>query len=161
MYFNRLGLAQIKKLIELYPNCTIGSSDHFNGILSGPVAYLQGARVFEKHVTLNRSLKGTDHSFAIEPNGFKSFVRDLNRTPEMMNSKPDDELGSEYVFQKLGKSIVANTDLLAGDVLNLDNLSGIIFNNQHTPVRDSHKVIGKKLKKPISKGEPILIKDLE
>ena len=60
----------------------------------------------------------------------------------MMNSKPDDELGSEYVFQKLGKSIVANTDLY-GDVLNLDNLSGIIFNNQHTPVRDSHKVIGK------------------
>lgn len=159
--YNRLGLAKINKLLELYPNCTIGSSDHFNGILSGPVAYLQGARVFEKHVTLNRALKGTDHSFALEPNGFKSFVRDLNRTPEMMNSKPDNELGNEFVFQKLGKSIVVNKDLGKGEELNLNNLSGIIFNDQYIPVRDSNKVIGKKLKKPLQKGDPIKMDDLE
>ena len=45
--YNRLGLSNIKELIKKFPECTIGSSDHFNGILSGPVAYMQGARVFE------------------------------------------------------------------------------------------------------------------
>ena len=61
--YNRLGLDNIEALIKEFPGCTIGSSDHFNGTLSGPVAYLKGACVFEKHVTLNRAWRGTDHSF--------------------------------------------------------------------------------------------------
>jgi sialic acid synthase len=158
--FDRLGLGNIKNLIKKYPQCTIGSSDHFNGILSGPVAFMQGARVFEKHVTLNRAWKGTDHSFALEPNGFNHFVRDLNRTPQMMNEKPKDELGNEYVFQKLGKSIVAYKDLKEGDELTFENLSGVIFNEHHIPVRDSYKLIGKKLNKALNKGEPINYDDL-
>lgn len=153
--YDRLGLSNIKNLIDEFPECTIGSSDHFNGILSGPVAYMQGARVFEKHVTLNRAWRGTDHSFALEPNGFNHFVRDVKRTPKMMNVKPKDDLGKEYVFQKLGKSIVAFTDIIEGEDLTLDNLSGIIFSEHHIPVRDSHKVIGKKAKSFIKKGDPI------
>jgi N-acetylneuraminate synthase/sialic acid synthase len=64
--YNRLGLENIEILQREFPQCTVGSSDHFNGTLSGPVAYLKGARVFEKHVTLNRAWRGTDHSFALE-----------------------------------------------------------------------------------------------
>ncbi len=158
--YNRLGLSNIKELIKKFPKCTIGSSDHFNGILSGPVAYMQGARVFEKHVTLNRAWKGTDHSFALEPNGFNHFVRDLKRTPQMMNQKPKDDLGKEYVFQKLGKSIVAYKDMEKDTELNLKNLSGIIFSEQYIPVRDSHKVLGRKIKEPLKKGEPVLEENL-
>ena len=158
--YDRLGLSNIENLINKYPECTIGSSDHFNGILSGPVAYMQGARVFEKHVTLNRAWKGTDHSFALEPNGFNNFSRDLKRTPLMLNQKPKDELGKEYVFQKLGKSLVASKDLDEGEELTFSNLSGTIFSEQYTPVRDSYKLIGKKINKSIKKGEPIFIKDL-
>ena len=121
---------------------------------------MQGARVFEKHVTLNRSWKGTDHSFALEPNGFNHFVRDLKRTPQMMNQKPKDDLGKEYVFQKLGKSIVAYKDMEKDTELDLTNLSGIIFSEQYIPVRDSHKVLGRKIKEPLKKGEPILEENL-
>ena len=158
--YDRLGLSNIENLIEKYPECTIGSSDHFNGILSGPIAYMKGARVFEKHVTLNRAWKGTDHSFALEPNGFNHFTRDLNRTPKMMHVKPKEELGSEFVFQKLGKSIVAYKDISEGAELSLDNLSGLIFSDHYIPVRESHKLIGKKINKSISKGEPISYDDL-
>ena len=63
--YNRLGLNNIEILIKEFPRCTIGSSDHFNGTLSGPVAYLKGARVFEKHVTLNRASQGTLRLFAL------------------------------------------------------------------------------------------------
>jgi len=157
--YNRLGLSNIQVLIEEFPDCTIGSSDHFNGTLSGPVAYLQGARVFEKHVTLNRAWKGTDHSFALEPRGFKSFVRDIKRVRHMMPPKPEEELGSEFVFKKLGKSVVASVDILEGEELTLENLSGRIFREQYISVRESNTLIGQVAKRSIAKGEPIRIED--
>ena len=78
----------------------------------------------------------------------------------MMNQKPKDDLGKEYVFQKLGKSIVAYEDMEKDTELNLNNLSGIIFSEQYIPVRDSYKVLGKKIKGSLKKGEPILEENL-
>lgn len=158
--YNRLGLDNIKVLKLEFPNCIIGSSDHFNGILSGPVAYMNGARVFEKHVTLNRAWKGTDHSFALEPEGFRRFVRDVRRVRHMLPPKPSEELGSEKVFKKLGKSVVAVKDIKMGEKLCLNNLSGKIFKNQFIPVRDSNLLIGMIVKRDIKKFEPITFDDL-
>ena len=159
--YNRLGLDNIETLIKEFPECTVGSSDHFNGTLSGPVAYLKGARVFEKHVTLNRAWKGTDHSFALEPEGFRKFVRDIKRVRHMMPPKPADELGNERVFKKLGKSLIAYVDIRAGETITLDSLSGRIFGTQYIPVRESNRVIGRVAKKNISQGDPIEYADLE
>lgn len=159
--YNRLGLDNIEVLIKEFPGCAIGSSDHFNGTLSGPVAYLKGARVFEKHVTLNRAWKGTDHSFALEPEGFRKFVRDIKRVRHMMMPKPADDLGNERVFKKLGKSLVAYADVKAGERFTLENLSGRIFNMQYIPVRESNQVVGRVAKRNVSKGEPIHYLDLE
>jgi N-acetylneuraminate synthase/sialic acid synthase len=159
--FDRLGFSNIQTLISEFPDCAIGSSDHFNGTLSGPVAYMQGARIFEKHVTLNRAWRGTDHSFALEPGGFRNFVRDLKRVPKMLPLKPQDDLGNEYVFQKLGKSMIALTDIEKGDKLSLQNLSGKIFNSHHIPVRESAELIGKTAKVNIPMGSPIKRDDLE
>jgi sialic acid synthase len=158
--FNRLGLDSIEILIREFPRCMIGSSDHFNGILSGPVAYLKGARVFEKHVTLNRASKGTDHSFALEPEGFRKFVRDIKRVRHMLPPKSADDLGNEKVFKKLGKSLIAYVDIKAGEELTLDRLSGRIFNAQYIPVRESNQVIGSIAKRDIAKGEPIHYTDI-
>lgn len=158
--YNRLGLDNIETLVQEFPDCVIGSSDHFNGTLSGPVAYLKGARVFEKHVTLNRAWRGTDHSFALEPEGFRKFVRDIKRVRHMMPPKPDDDLGNERVFKKLGKSVVAYADIKAGEKFTLDNLSGRIFNEQYVPVRESNQVVGRTAKRDIAQGEPILYSDL-
>lgn len=158
--YNRLGLNNIEVLIKEFPQCTIGSSDHFNGILSGPIAYMKGARVFEKHVTLNRAWKGTDHSFALEPDGFRRFVRDIKRVRHMLPPKPADDLGNEKVFNKLGKSLAAYIDIKAGDRITLDNLSGRIFNTQYIPVRESNQVIGSFAKNDIAKGDPIHYTDI-
>ncbi len=159
--YNRLGLDNIEMLMQEFPECAIGVSDHFNGTLSGPIAYLKGARVFEKHVTLNRAWRGTDHSFALEPEGFRKFARDIRRVPQMMTPKQDSELGNESVFRKLGKSLVAYVDIKAGDTLSLENLSGKIFREQHIPVRESNRVIGRKALRDIRQGEPIVYADLD
>ena len=157
---SRLGLDNIELLSREFPDCTIGLSDHFSGISSGPVAYMKGARVFEKHVTLNRAWKGTDHSFALARQGFRNFVRDIKRTPEMMSPKPEDELGSEMVFNKLGKSVVAASDIKAGEELTLGNLSGKIYGQQYIPVRETNQIIGKTLNKDIKQGDLILYSDI-
>ena len=159
--YSRLGLDNIERLIAEFPQCTIGLSDHFNGTLSGPVAYLKGARVFEKHVTLNRSWKGTDHSFALEPEGFRKFVRDIKRVRHMMPTKPLDDLGNEMVFKKLGKSLVAYLDIMAGDKITMESLSGMIFTRQYIPVRESNMVIGRTATRDIKKGQPIKYSDLQ
>ncbi len=152
---NRLGLSNIKNLIEEFPDCSIGLSDHFSGILSGPIAYTEGARIFEKHVTLNHAWKGTDHSFALELDGMRKFARDIRRVPLMFNSKPSDELGKEQVFQKLGKSLIPSRDIKQGETITIDALSGRIFETQYIPVRESNKLIGKIAQKNLKKGEPI------
>ena len=159
--FHRLGLDNIEILGRKFPRAIIGLSDHFNGTLSGPVAYLKGARVFEKHVTLNRAWKGTDHSFALEPEGFRRFVRDIGRVRHMLPPKPFGEIGREAVFQKLGKSVVAYQDIRKGEALSLENLSGKIFNQQYIPVRESGRLIGRKTRRNISQGEVIRDEDLE
>lgn len=159
--YNKLGLENIQTLINEFPNCIIGSSDHFNGTLSGPIAFLLGARVFEKHVTLNRAWKGTDHSFALEPEGFRKFVRDIKRVKYMLPQKPNSEIGEEKVFKKLGKSLVVLDNLSKGTMLTIDNLSGKIFSTQFIPVRESNQVISRILCRDIKAGEPINFSDLE
>ena len=72
-----LNLRVIENYKKTFPNNIIGLSDHENGIDAGPIAYLLGARVFEKHVTLDRGLKGTDHAFSLEPLGFSKFIRNI------------------------------------------------------------------------------------
>lgn len=153
--YDRLGLINISQYKKNFPHCIIGSSDHFNGILSGPIAYLQGARVFEKHVTLNRAWKGTDHGFALEPEGFGKFVRDIHRTPLMLKQKKDKDIGKEPVFIKLGKSLITNKFIKKGKKILIDDLSGKIFQENIILVRYSHKVIGKKALKDMPKGTPI------
>lgn len=160
-HFSRLGLENIMKLKKKYPKATIGSSDHFNGILSGPVAYLMGARIFEKHVTLDRSWKGTDHSFSLEPQGFKKFARDINRTPQMLPIKNKKLIGKEAVFKKLGKSLVPKKKILKDQKFTLDNLTGIIFSKNYIPVRETYKIIGKKAKKDLEARKPIQKKDVK
>ena len=141
--YNKLGLDNIPQLIDQFPFAQIGLSDHFNGILSGPIAYMKGARVFEKHVTFNRSLKGTDHSFALEPEGFRKFARDIKRVKDMMPPKSEAETGAEPVFKKLGKSVAATVNIPAGSEIKLEMVRGIIDVNDGIPIRDVSKIIGR------------------
>ena len=87
-----------------------------------------GARVFEKHVTFNRAEKGTDHTF-LEPDGFRKFVRDINRTDLMLRQNPSD-LGWP-VFVNL-QITVARVDIKAGELFSTENLSGRFLTKHYT-----------------------------
>lgn len=151
----KVRLGRIRQLIEEFPEVTIGISDHFNGILTGPLSHQMGAQVFEKHVTFDRSAKGTDHPFSLEPDGFRRFVRDIKRAKIMTQNFEPNDLGQEPVFQKLGKSLVASCFIPKDTILTSDHLDGKIFRPAVIPVRESNTVIGKIVNRDVLAGEPI------
>jgi sialic acid synthase len=81
-------------------------------------AYMLGARIIEKHFTLNRAMKGTDHRFSLEPVGMKKMIRDLQRVRIALGDGRKKVYASEASpVLKMGKKLVAARDLPAGHVL--------------------------------------------
>jgi N-acetylneuraminate synthase/sialic acid synthase len=77
--FEELNLRVIQTLRTRYPELVIGWSCHVHNLGMALAAYALGARIFEVHFTLNRSMKGTDHAFSMEPSTLKKLVKDLDR----------------------------------------------------------------------------------
>jgi sialic acid synthase len=116
--FEELDLRVITQFRQEFPDAVIGYSGHDNGIAMAVVAYTLGARVIEKHFTLNRAMKGTDHAFSLEPVGLRKMVRDLQRTAAALGGGVKRTHESERApIIKMGKSLVVAHDLPAGHVL--------------------------------------------
>ena len=77
--YEELNLLAIIDMRHRYPSTVIGWSGHDPGISMALVAYGFGARIIEKHFTLNRASKGTDHAFSLEPKGLATLCEDLKR----------------------------------------------------------------------------------
>jgi N-acetylneuraminate synthase/sialic acid synthase len=119
-----LNLRVITRYRTQFPDTVIGFSDHQNGIAMAVVGYLLGALVIEKHFTLNRALKGTDHSYSLEPIGMQKLVRDLRRVPLALGSDEKTPLDCEQKpLHKMGKKLVAAHALGAGRVLGPGDVS--------------------------------------
>lgn len=92
-------LLEISRLKETYGNRVkrIGFSGHHNGIAIDIAALTLGAEVFERHFTLDRTWKGTDHAASLEPDGMRRLKRNLSQTYEALTYKTDEILPIEKV----------------------------------------------------------------
>jgi N-acetylneuraminate synthase/sialic acid synthase len=116
--FEELNIRVIETYRNAFPDAVIGFSSHDNGIAMPLVAYMLGARVIEKHFTLNRAWKGTDQAFSLEPAGMKRVVRDLERARIALGDGVKRAYESETKpITKMAKTLVAARDLPAGRVL--------------------------------------------
>jgi N-acetylneuraminate synthase/sialic acid synthase len=116
--YEQLNLRVIETFMEAFPDIVIGFSSHDSGIAMPLVGYMLGARIFEKHFTLNRAWKGTDQAFSLEPAGLRRVVRDLRRTVEALGDGSKVPYESEArPLAKMVKRIVAARDLPAGHIL--------------------------------------------
>ena len=121
--FEELDLRVIDQYRQRFPGAVIGYSGHDNGIAMPVAAYVLGARIVEKHFTLNRAMKGTDHAFSLEPVGLRKMVRDLQRTHQALGDGIKKVYDSEKApIVKMGKSLVVARDLPAGHVLGPDDI---------------------------------------
>lgn len=87
--FEDVKLLDIPDLTERYGSTVrdIGFSGHHLGIAVDVAAYTLGARWIERHFTLDRTWKGTDHSASLEPDGLRKLVRDLDATHAALGTK--------------------------------------------------------------------------
>ncbi|WP_298352455.1 N-acetylneuraminate synthase family protein [uncultured Dokdonia sp.] len=92
-------LLDIKTLIEKYGDRVkhIGFSGHHLGIAVDVAAYTLGANIVERHYTLDRTWKGTDHSASLEPAGMRKLARDLRAVYQALDYKATDILPIEQV----------------------------------------------------------------
>jgi sialic acid synthase len=96
----------------------VGLSIHTDDYLPAVLAYALGARVFEYHVTLSRSMRGTDHTFSATPDDLIDLVVHLSIAERMLGSPLKRRLPCEAgAIQKMAKSAYAARRLLAGHVL--------------------------------------------
>jgi N-acetylneuraminate synthase/sialic acid synthase len=122
--FDQLNLQVITTFRERFANTVIGLSSHDNGIAMAVAAYMLGARVIEKHFTLNHTLKGTDHAFSLEPTGLRKMVRDLHRCHEAVGDGVKRVYKTEVTpIMKMGKKLVAARSLPRGHAIRPEDIA--------------------------------------
>jgi sialic acid synthase len=159
--YQNINLKTIAYLKEQYPQYKIGYSDHSIGILMPAVAVGMGAEIIEKHITLDRNMKGTDHRGSLEPEGIWRMVRDIRNTEYAIG-----EYGmfiSEKVTDtriKLERSIATLRMMDAGETVTEADLHMLSPGNGFKWA-DRERVIGKQLKIAVPANEIIYPEMLE
>ena len=158
--YSDLNLRVIDTFRQSFPTTVIGYSGHDNGIAMPVAAYMQGARMVEKHFTLNRTWKGTDQVFSLAPDGMRKLVRDLHRTHEALGSPIKRRLPiEEDPIRKMAKKLVAARDLTAGAIVTRDDVA-IRSPGDGLPPYELERLIGLTLERDIRQDEPFTPRDL-
>ena len=151
-----LNLRVIETYRRQFPDVVVGLSAHDNGIAMPLVAYMLGARIVEKHFTLNRALKGTDHAFSLAPDGMRKMVRDLHRAYVALGDGVKRVFPEEKLpLLKMGKKLVAARDLPEGHVLCAGDIA-IKSPNDGLPPYHFDEMLGRKLRKPLFEDENLV-----
>lgn len=142
-------------------NIPIGFSDHTLDIVIPAAAVALGAKVIEKHFTMNRKLKGPDHPFALEPGELKEMVKNIRNVEKSLGLAEKKPVKREIAKEKLiRRGVVSLCKIKKGEKITEQNITtkrtgaGAILPN------DFYKIIGKKVKKNIKADQKITKRDL-
>ena len=110
--------------IQTELNVKIGYSDHTLGIEVPIAAVALGARVIEKHFTLDRNLPGPDHRASLEPNELKSMVNSIRNIEKALSGSGIKEPSKSELKNKqiIRKSIIAIKPITEGEIFNNRNI---------------------------------------
>jgi sialic acid synthase len=159
--FDELNLRVINTFREAFPDVVVGFASHDSGIAMALVAYILGARLVEKHFTLNRAMRGTDHAFSLEPVGLRKVVRDLRRAKVALGDGVKTPYATESApLLKMRKKLVASRALPAGHVLTRDDVA-IKSPGDGLPPYELENVVGRRTKGTLEPDQNIRIEDLE
>ncbi|NLX67776.1 MAG: shikimate dehydrogenase [Bacteroidales bacterium] len=152
---DKLNLNTIHYLKKHYGAYRIGFSDHTIGIAAATVAVGMGAEMIEKHVSIDRRMKGTDQAGSLGPDGVNRMIRDI-RVAERWLGKEDlfIEEEVEEARRKLERSLAAKRDLLPGEVISESDLH-LLSPGDGYHWSERGVVIGRMVTKKIPKDEII------
>jgi len=149
-------LWRIQTLKSLYPDHVIGFSDHTepeDNMVIPAVAVGIGARIIEKHFTLDRTMTGSGHHFAVNPKDLAKMVENIRIAEKIVG---DGDLGvanvEESAWEKARRSIVVTKKRQKGEVLTIDSI-GYKRPGTGLPPSDTDQVVGKKLSRNVDVDE--------
>ncbi len=139
---------------------TVGYSDHTKGIEVAIAAVALGAKVIEKHFTLDRDLPGPDHKASLEPDDFTRLVKGIRNIELALGDGEKRCMPSEMNTKAVArKSLVMEVNKYAGEII---NESDIAIKRPGTGIEPKYyyDFIGKVLKRDISEDEQLDWKDI-
>jgi sialic acid synthase len=156
-----INLNVIQYYQNTYPDCVIGFSGHSAGFIDVLSAVSLGAKIIEKHLTLNQEAKGSDHKSALCPLQLKEMTNHISFVEKALGTVYKEIQPSEKkCIQKLCKSICSKTFIPKGTILNEDLITTKSPANG-IPAFEFYKMIGKKTKKDILNDTSLQSEDLE
>jgi len=122
--YKDLNLAYMGRLAEI-AGCHVGYSGHERGHHVAVAAVAMGARLVEKHITLDRTARGNDHRVSLDPKDFKIMVKEMRDVEAAIGSvKPRIITQGESLNRlSLSKSLVAARDIQLGEILRVDDVA--------------------------------------
>lgn len=150
-----LNLNTILYLKKHYGQYKIGFSDHTIGISAPVVAVGMGAEIIEKHITIDRRMKGTDQAGSLGPDGVNRMIRDIRIAEKWLGTEDlyiDKSVANSRI--KLERSIATKRTLKVGEQISIDDIH-MLSPGDGFKWRDVNKVIGKKVVKEIPANEII------
>jgi len=151
--YNELNLNRIKTLREQFPSEIIGFSDHSLGCQAAMVSIGCGAKIYEKHFTLDNNMQGPDHRFSADPQQLKEIVTSIRNVELSLGDYCIEPSENEHKMRALcRRSIVAARDLKPGMII---EESDIVMKRPGTGLnpKEKHQIIGKVLKRDILKDK--------
>lgn len=121
---DKINLAFMDVLRNRYYPLPVGYSGHEMGLIPTLAAVSRGARIVERHLTLDKTMKGSDHAASLEPQQFKELVQGI-RAIEASLGAAEKIMYPELVplREKLAKSVVAKVAIPAGTIMTADMLA--------------------------------------
>jgi len=154
-----VNINKLTTLQHAFPGLLVGFSDHTQDSLAAALAIARGARIFEKHFTLDQQMPGPDHWFSENPKGLTEWVKTIQKADKLLGSPFLRPTNAEQDMRRVARrSVVAVNDIAIDDVLSTNNiglrrpgdgLSPSIFND----------LLGLKAIRAIQKGERLAVGD--
>lgn len=143
-------------------DCPVGYSGHERGIAVAIAAVAKGARVIEKHFTLDRSMEGNDHRVSLLPVEFKAMVQGIREVEEALGAKESRRLTQGEMMNRevLGKSLVINRPLRSGELITESMIETRSPGKGLTPYRKP-ELLGRKAKRDFKAGDFFFVSDVE
>ena len=158
--YRNVNLLTVKYLQKHYPEYTIGYSDHTIGIATPIAAVALGAKIIEKHITLDRQMKGTDQAGSLAIDGVNRMVRDIrNLELSMGEEKIIIEDAVIKAKKKLERSVATLVDIQEGELITEEKIQ-LLSPGDGIKWKDRWMLVGKKAKKMINKNEIIYPEDV-
>ncbi|MBL7074370.1 N-acetylneuraminate synthase family protein [candidate division KSB1 bacterium] len=150
------------RTLKRYGHCPVGYSGHERGISVAIAAVAMGAKVLEKHLTLDKGMEGNDHKISLLPEEFKAMVQGIREVEQAFGEEKTRRIsqGELIVREGLAKSLVASMEIRRGDVITEEGIS-IRSPGKGLPPYRKKELIGKTAKRDFKEGDFFHLSDLQ